>query len=224
MVIAEVLTRRRGMFWAKMHWLLQSEKAVWQMRIYSWCCHDCSPTSRAACGLHLNAATSTPVQQTNDVRFCSGISFFCILQLCTGKWGLLVSVCWVISVLVYWNLHRSVLSIWLAVWRTVLRYQPATFLQDILSIRSLCFALVMSGSIIRNTDVTAVWTRNASNLCCAMSMCPAQTHNSGQRCSCEVMVYELNMKIWLHSTWHGSTYIPCSHSTWCIHKGNWQTA
>jgi hypothetical protein len=35
MVIAEVLTRRRGMFWAKMHWLLQSEKAVWQMRIYS---------------------------------------------------------------------------------------------------------------------------------------------------------------------------------------------
>lgn len=28
-----------------------------------------------------------------------------------------------------------------------------------------------------------------------MSMCLAQTHNSGQRESCEVMVYELNMKI-----------------------------
>ena len=33
MVVAEVPTRQRRMFWAKMHLLLQSEKAVWQMRI-----------------------------------------------------------------------------------------------------------------------------------------------------------------------------------------------
>ena len=64
---------------------------------------------------------------TANKWLCTSISFFSIFTFVLAneayQWTCVKSsVCWCVE-----NLHRSVLIIWLAVWRTELRYQPATF-------------------------------------------------------------------------------------------------